>query len=85
MAGVARDVDDVTLGVLVHDYAPENEDFDVDSENAFAYSAGAGVTTSLSSSIGLFAEARYMAADDTQFIPIFVGLTIMSGGSSAGQ
>jgi len=64
------------LGMMWHSF--KSDLFENESESAFAYELGAGVSFGLSESMSIFGEGRYMAAtgdiSDTKLFGIFAGL-----------
>ena len=60
------------LGTLNHQWSPANGDSE--NEWGFVWGVGAGLNFKLSEKMSLWGEARYMARDHTNFIPLLFGL-----------
>jgi opacity protein-like surface antigen len=65
------------LGVLVHKFSADNIESESDSQ--FGYQVGGGVSFPIGATTSLYAEGRYMGAEDTQYFGVLGGLAFGLG------
>ena len=70
-----------SIGAIKHQYKSETFPDEEASETGLAFGAGAGVDMPLKT-MKLFAIARYLTRDGTNFIPIQIGIAFPIGGRS---